>query len=267
VTIHHGEEDMPSTTTYNAWIYGARPNPGARRTLFCFSHAGAGALAFRPWATLFPADIQICPVQLPGRENRIREPLFTQFDLLIQALAEALRPYFTLPFAFFGHSMGALVSFGLAQYLRRQGEPLPEHLFVSAYRAPQVPIQEPLLHQLPEADLVRVLLSLNGTRREVLENAELRQLLLPILRADFAICETYKHLFEDPLPCPISAFGGIQDSRVKRVELVAWREQTSNTFTLRMLPGGHFYLEQMQGALIQLISHELLYSSVRMGGQ
>lgn len=258
---------MPTTTTYNAWIYGARPNPKARRTLFCFSHAGAGAMVFRPWVALFPADIQVCPIQLPGRENRIREPLFTQFDLLIQALAEALRLYFTLPFAFFGHSMGALVSFGLAQHLRRQGEPLPERLFVSAYRAPQVPIQEPLLHQLSEADLVKVLLGLNGTRREVLENAELRRLLLPIMRADFAVCETYNHSFEAPLPCPISAFGGIQDSRVHRAELAAWREQTSSAFTLRMLPGDHFYIEQMQGPLIQLISHELIYPGMRMGGQ
>ena len=132
---------MTSLSTFNSWIFGVRPNTQARLRLFCFPHAGGGASFFRSWIGTLPPDIEVCPVQLPGRENRLKERPFNQYTLLIQALAQALRPYLTVPFAFFGHSMGALVSFGLARQLRQQNEPLPVHLFASAYRAPQIPVQ------------------------------------------------------------------------------------------------------------------------------
>jgi surfactin synthase thioesterase subunit len=204
-----------------------------------------------------PAGIEVCPVQLPGRENRLREQPFQQFAPLISTLAEALRPYLTVPYAFFGHSMGALVSFGLARQLRRQNDALPMHLFLSAYRAPQIRNAEPPLHQLPEAEFVGKVLSLNGTKREVLADDELRKFFLPILRADFAVCETFDYTIEAPLACPITVFGGLQDSRVPPHDLAAWKEQTSSHFTQRMLPGDHFFLQTMRTPLLQLISQDL----------
>jgi len=248
---------MTSLSSYNSWIFASRPNPQARLRLFCFPHAGGGASFFRPWIGALPADIEVCPVQLPGRENRLKERPFNQCAPLISTLAEALRPYLAMPFAFFGHSMGALVSFALARQLRRQNDPLPSHLFLSAYRAPQTRNADPPLHQLPESEFVKKVLSFNGTRREVLENDELRQFLLPILRADFAVCETYIHTFEEPLACPITVFGGLQDTRVKSHELSAWQEQTNNRFLLHMIPGDHFFLQNMRTPLFQLISRDL----------
>ncbi len=248
---------MASLSSFNSWVFASRPNPQARLRLFCFPHAGGGASFFRSWIGILPPDIEVCPVQLPGRENRLKEPPFDQFTPLIHALVEGLSPYLTLPFAFFGHSMGALISFGLARQLRIENLPVPMHLFVSAYRAPQIPNTEPPLHQLPESAFVKKLLGFNGTKQEVMENDELRQFLLPILRADFAVCETYSHTAEEPLTCPITVFGGAQDSRVSHDYLAAWREQTSSYFTLRKLPGDHFYLQNMRSPLLQFVFQDL----------
>ena len=248
---------MTSISSFNSWIFATGPNPQARLRLFCFPHAGGGASFFRPWIGMLPPDIEVCPVQLPGRENRLKERPFNQFSPLISELAQALRPYLDRPFAFFGHSMGALVSFGLARHLREQNNPMPRHLFISAYRAPQIPITESPLHQLSDAEFVKKVLSFNGTKREILENDELRQFLLPILRADFAVCETYVHVSEAPLSSPITVFGGLQDHRVKREALAAWQEQTSDRFIVRMLAGDHFFLQNPHGLLLQLLSQQL----------
>jgi medium-chain acyl-[acyl-carrier-protein] hydrolase len=185
------------------------------------------------------------------------EPPFTRLSPLIQALAEALFPLLDKPFAFFGHSLGALVSFELARQLRRQYAVQPVRLFISADRAPQIPNRDPPIHSLPEGEFLVELRRLNGTPREVLEDEELRQIMLALLRADFAIYETYRYSTEPPLNCPISAFGGWQDHRVNRGDLEAWREQTSVSFSLRMFPGDHFFLNTTQRPLLGALSQEL----------
>ncbi len=247
---------MTLASQRNSWIFGARPKPAARLRLFCFPYAGGGATTYSPWVSAIAPDIEVYPVQLPGRENRVGERAFLQFPDLIRALSQALLPYFTQPFAFFGHSMGALIAFGLAQQLRQQQRPMPEHLLLSAYRAPQIPNRESL-HTLSESALIQKVLELDGTRPEVLENLELRQFLLPIMRADFSICESYVYTDEEPLQCPITTFGGLQDSRVSRESLEAWREQTANTFMLHMLPGSHFFLRDMQQPVLRMVSQAL----------
>ncbi len=250
---------MITTRSSSPWFFGPKPAAHARQRLFCFPHAGGGASSYRSWAGALPPEIELCAVQLPGRENRMRESPFMHFTSLMEALAEALQPYLTVPFALYGHSMGALISFGLARQLRRQGHPLPVHLFLSSYRAPHLPYPGPLLHTLPEPELVQILLRLNGTKREVLENMELRQFLLPIMRADFSVCETYRHVEEEPLSCPITVFGGLQDTRVQHNDLIAWQEHTRSTFSLRMLPGDHFFLQPMYLSLLRMITQNLHY--------
>lgn len=247
---------MTLASQRNPWIFGARPRPEARLRLFCFPYAGGGATTYSPWGSMIAPDIEVYPVQLPGRENRVGERAILQFSDLIEALSEALLPCFMKPFVFFGHSMGALIAFGLAQQLRQQGRPMPEQLLLSAYRAPQIPNRESL-HTLSEPALIQKLLELDGTRPEVLENLELRQFLLPIMRADFSICESYVYTNQEPLDCPITTFGGLQDKRVSKESLEAWRKQTSNRFTLHMLPGNHFFLREMQQPMLQIITQTL----------
>jgi medium-chain acyl-[acyl-carrier-protein] hydrolase len=248
---------MTTATTFDSWIACRKPNPQARLRLFCFPYAGTGASIFRTWADGLPADVEVCPIQFPGRGTRLMETPFTQLPPLVQALARALVPLLDKPFAFFGHSLGALVGFELARQLRRQSGVQPVHLFVSADRAPQIPHPDRPIHALPEGEFLAELHRLNGIPGKVLEEAELMQIMLPILRADFAVYETYAYSTEPPLNCPISTFGGLQDRRVSRGDLEAWRAQTSGAFSLRMFPGDHFFWNTTQPLLLQALSQEL----------
>lgn len=243
----------------SSWI--TRANPQARCRLFCFPYAGGGASIYHAWPRSLPAEIDVCAVQLPGRENRIKEPLFTSLDPLIDALARELAPFFDKPFAFFGHSLGALISFELARRLRSMQQPGPAQLFVSAYRAPQLPMSREMLHKLPVAEFLRSVFRMGGTPPAVLMHKELVDLMLPILRADFTVYETYTYTREEPLACPITVFGGEQDTLVTVRELQGWREQTHSSFKLCMLPGNHFFLQGSMQQLLQIITSDLQKSS------
>jgi medium-chain acyl-[acyl-carrier-protein] hydrolase len=248
---------MTTAAAFDSWSACRKPRPQARFRLFCFPYAGGGALIFRTWSDGLSADVEVCPIQLPGRGTRLMEPLFTQLSPLIQALAQALLPLLDKPFAFFGHSLGALVSFELARQLRRQYGVQPVRLFVSAGRAPQLPHRGLPVHTLPEGDFLAELRRLNGTPRAVLEHEELMQIALPVLRADFAVYETYVYSTELPLNYPISAFGGLRDRTMSQSDLEAWREQTSVSFSLQMFPGDHFFLNTTQPLLLRVLSQEL----------
>lgn len=244
------------------WLAYREVNPRARLRLFCFPYAGGGASAYRGWAAALPADVEVCPVQLPGRESRLREPAFDRPEPLVAALADALQPHIDLPFAFFGHSMGALLSFEITRELRRRGGPLPLHLFLSGRRAPQVAAREEDIHDLPEAEFVAKLRELNGTPEEVLQHSELMRLLVPVLRADFAVNETYVYRPGEPLDMGVSAFGGLGDAEVTRDDLAGWREQTRGAFRLRMLPGDHFFLHSARDLLTESVARDLVTLSL-----
>ncbi len=240
------------------WLIRGSSGTKAQRRLFCFPYAGGGASIYRTWGKQLPAEIEVCAVQLPGRENRITEPFFTSLPLLVETLAQMLQPYLDLPFCFFGHSLGALVSFELTRYLRKSARPQPLRLFLSAHRAPQVARETSDIHMLPDPQFIEALHKLGGTPRAVLEHEELMQMLLPMLRADFTLYETYVYKAEQSLTCPLVAFGGLADAEVSQEALTAWREQTTNRFELKMFPGGHFFLQEQQDLLLQTLKPYLL---------
>lgn len=240
-----------------------RPGPRVRVRLFCFPYAGGGASVFRAWQGHAPPEIQLCPVHLPGRGNRFTEPPRTRVEALVEQLAGEMTPYLDVPFAFFGHSMGALVGFELARHLRDLGQPLPEHLLVSGRRAPQYPRDKRPLHDLPEAEFQEELRGLNGTPDEILQHPELMELFAPILRADFELCETYDFREGEPLDCPVSAFGGLEDPDVSRDHLGGWRDHTRGPFRLRMFPGGHFFLHGARQPLVHAVSEDLMRGVLR----
>jgi medium-chain acyl-[acyl-carrier-protein] hydrolase len=201
----------------------------------------------------------VCAVQLPGRENRLFEPPVADLPSLIELLAEVLSPSLSMPYAFFGHSMGALISFELARYLAEQACLVPAHLFISAHRAPQLPGRRSPLHTLSDAALLQELQRFQGASAAAFAEDELMALMLPALRADFRLCETYKYTPGPPLACPISVFGGRNDRDIGYAELAAWRGQTSQGFALRLLPGDHFFLHRQRAALLQAISEDLAH--------
>jgi medium-chain acyl-[acyl-carrier-protein] hydrolase len=248
-----------SSSSNSPWLAFRKPRPQARIRLFCFPYAGGGALIYRSWADDMPAEIEVCPVQLPGRERRLREPSFTHIDPLIDALVPALEPYFDMPFAFFGHSMGATIGYELAQRLASEGKTLPQHLVTSARRAPQLPPEdEKIYYALPADEFKERIREIQGTPEEVLDNEELMDLMLPLLRADFELVDTYPPSTAPPLDCPITAFGGLKDHEVPREELEAWGEVTSRRFRLRMFPGDHFFLNEDPRQVIHATAESLL---------
>jgi medium-chain acyl-[acyl-carrier-protein] hydrolase len=249
---------MSLEVNMNKWLTFRRPNPRVEKRLFCFPYSGAGASSFRTWADTFPETIEVVPVQFPGRENRLAEPLYTQLEPLIEDTADALLPYLDKPFAFFGHSMGALVSFELARHLRRRHEPTPQHLIVSGHNAPQETHYEPPIHELPDDEFMEKIREFNGTSESLLANPELKELVLPIIRADFTACETYSYADDTPLDCPISACAGLQDSYLNREGLEAWAQQTTEKFALHLFPGDHFYLTKQRPLLLRILVKKLL---------
>jgi surfactin synthase thioesterase subunit len=218
----------------------ARARPSLR--LFCFSYAGAGGAVYRPFAIGLPDDVEVLAVQLPGRESRLREPPLRSMAALVDALATALAPQFERPFAFFGHSMGALVAFELARHLQARNSARPEHLLVSGRRAPHLPETDPAIHHLPEeAFIAEINRRYGGIPAELLEHRDLLDLLLPALRADMAAIETHRFAPGAKLACPISCFGGTHDPYARREQLVPWGEHTSAKHQLRQFEGAHFY--------------------------
>jgi len=233
--------------------------------MFCFPYAGGGASAYRGWAASLPPSVEVCPVQLPGRESRLREPPFTRPEALIQAVADALIPYLDMPFVFFGHSMGGMIGFELTRELRRRGKAQPLHLFVSGRRAPHLPPREEPIHDLPEPEFIERLRELNGTPEEVLQHAELMKLLTPVLRADFSVNETYEFTAEERLDPGISAFGGLGDEEVTRDDLDLWRQHAKGRFRLRMLPGDHFFLHSAKDLITEAVARDLAELSIPGG--
>jgi medium-chain acyl-[acyl-carrier-protein] hydrolase len=259
-----GTHGRPGDLNEGRWLNVARPNPEALLRLFCFPYAGGSALIYRSWPQHLPPGVEVCAVQLSGRGQRINEPPFRSLDALIPALAAALRPHLDRPFAFFGHSMGALVSFELARYLRGHGGAAPEHLFVSGHAAPRPGRRREKIFDLPEPEFKEQLRRLNGTPHEVLEHPELMELLLPLLRADFSVCDTYVYAERQPLDCPITAFGGLGDASVSREDVEAWAAQTAGDFSVRMLPGDHFFLHESEALLLNLLGRELTHIVTRL---
>src|ERR1051325_5696571 len=237
------------------WVANWKPNRRAGVRLFCFPYAGGGDSIFRSWQQIVPETIEVCPVQLPGRSSRITEPPCTEMNELIRLAGEALAPHPDQPFALFRHSMGAPIAFELAHHLRREYNAEPVHLFVSGRCSPQT-ISEPIELKLDSA-LQELLRRYNGTPEEVLEDPELMELVLPVLRADLALCKSYVYAPKPPFSFSITAFGGLNDRGVPRHRIESWREHTTGTFSLRMLPGDHFFINSSRLPLLAAISREL----------
>jgi len=249
----------------NRWVCALPSRPAARLRLLCFPYAGGGTSIYRSWGAQLPPYIELCAVRLPGREGRFAEPPLRRMDQLLEQLVAGVLPYLDRGFALFGHSLGALVAFELARALRREGLPTPAHVFVSGRRAPQLPDTrepgEPALHTLPDAELIGELRQLGRHPFDAEATPELLDLMLPTVRADLELAETYEYQDDLPLACPITAFGGHNDEAVTEDSIAAWRAHTRHRFALNMLPGDHFFLHAMAGPILAAVVQDLAIGS------
>jgi medium-chain acyl-[acyl-carrier-protein] hydrolase len=242
----------------NEWIIFPRPNPAAALRLFCFHYAGGNAQVFHDWPRHLPPGMEIGTIQLPGRGHRLGEPHIKRMAPLSCIVAQHLSPYLDKPFVYFGHSMGALLCFEVARILRRERRRQPAHLFLSATAAPHLRNREKPLSNLPKSALVEKLREFDCAPEEALQNDELLDLMLPTVRADFELCETYEYHPESPLECPVTIYGGLEDREVEAERLAAWSEMTMGACKIRMFPGGHFYFNGSRSTFLQTFAEDLL---------
>jgi medium-chain acyl-[acyl-carrier-protein] hydrolase len=248
---------MTPDRTSSSWFNCPQPNPSASLRLFCFPYAGGSSYSFRSWTKKLPKTIEVCSVELPGRGIQISSHLLKHIEPLVQAIEGEILPYLNKPFAFFGHSLGGLISFELVHLLDRKYNLQPVYLFVSGCRAPQINNIKPPIHNLPESDFLNEIRRFNGTPEAVLKNPELMEMLIPILRSDFTIWESYTYTQKSPLKFPITVFGGWQDPEVSLEELEAWKEQTNTSFSLKMFPGDHFFIHSSESFLLEHIAQKV----------
>jgi medium-chain acyl-[acyl-carrier-protein] hydrolase len=226
--------------------------------LFCFTHAGGSAADFLPWHTALAPNIALCAVQLPGRGTRMAEPALADLSSVLAGVEQAiLEADDGLPFAFFGHSLGALLAFEVARSFHRRAERLPQHLFASGCSAPSACQLDPPLHRLSDDELLAHLQTYNGTPQTLHANRELLNLVLPTLRADFALVGEYAYRPQPTLPVPITLLAGRHDPHVRADDLAGWADETHAGCSLHWFDGDHFFIRPQAQAIQQHVAQTL----------
>jgi medium-chain acyl-[acyl-carrier-protein] hydrolase len=233
----------------------------------CVAYAGGGPAVFRSWPATLPDWLQVVAVRLPGREALIDVPPVDRIDQVVDLLAQAMRSLRDdgTPFGLFGHSMGALICYALARRLRADGDVLPRHLFLAGRRGAHIADPLPAIHRLPRDAFLERVRALGGISDEVLQRPELLEMSVPVLRADFAICETFRYQEDAPLPCPISTFGGYDDPTTTMEQLQGWRRHTVGPFRQRMYSGNHFFIGPHQNEILRAVSADVTEESTMDG--
>lgn len=237
----------------NPWFQRFKPNPSARFRLFCFPYAGGNAGLYEPWSSAFDG-VEVVAVQLPGRSNRFNERPLESVPEVVAQLVQGWDAYRDLPFVFFGHSNGALICFELARELQRRGIGGLAHIILSAKRAAHLPRRRPTTFDLPYDEFIAELRSINGTPREVLENRQLMDLFVPVLRADFRMNETHRYVADVRLRCAASLFNGTLDHDLPSSDVLAWKELIdADELEYIEFPGDHFFIHSLQSRVLSEI--------------
>ena len=256
-----GDRPAPAAPArQGSWIAHQKPRRGQALRLFCLPFGGGAASVFQRWSEGLPETIEVCPVQLPGREERLHEPAFDAPGPLLDALEAHLGPWMDRPFALFGCSMGGLLAYELARRLERRGAPL-RGLIVAAYPAPHLPNRyfDGLLDEAlaPDARVERAR-ALGVLPEPLLSDPDLLRTILPTLRADLSVVRRYVHEEGAPLACPLSVYGGARDAELPAETIAAWLRHAGGAFTLRMLDGPHLFLESHREAVLAAVAFDLI---------
>lgn len=252
------QRDEAPAKLADKWFLVARKAEQPRLRIFCLPFLGGLGAVFSGWTNYLPHDVELQALQLPGRPPRHNEPPFENFQTLIDALLKVLPSRLDVPYVLYGHSLGALVSFGLTHALRKAGEPLPQHLFLAAYPAPHLhnPIGD--IARLPEPEFVQGLTRLRGIPEQVLGDRELLSVFLPSLRAELELLNSYVHERQEPLNVSATILGGTHDHLVARNELEAWKQHFAGVVPIREIEGGHFFMREAEQDVVNAILSSLM---------
>ncbi|MFF5077648.1 thioesterase II family protein [Actinoplanes sp. NPDC000266] len=258
---------MPeSSAPSEAWLRRFRPSGDAASSLVCLPHAGGSASFFFPLARALAPDVDVLAVQYPGRQDRRHEPGIDSIPTLADLVADSLRSLDDRPFALLGHSMGALLAYEVALRTAAAGRPTPAHLFASGRRAPSR-YRDDRFHLSSDGDMLAHVRRLGGPGSAALDDPELREMVLPVIRNDYRAVETYRHDPSAVLDCPITVLTGDRDALVSTDEARAWAAHTTGPTDLEVLPGGHFYLSDSTGQVAELLRRRLAGTQVHEGGR
>ncbi len=241
----------------NPWIVPSKRNKLARMRLICVPYAGGNAAIFRAWPAQLPGFVEVYPLEFPGGLRRVKDPLFTRMEPLIDELSQFLLPHLDRPFCLFGSCTGSFIAFELAHRLQEVHGLEAAHLFVSNIWAPHLPPRKQPIFGYDDAAFSRELTRYGAMPQETLAQSELFNLLLPAIRADFELSETYAYHAGRKVRCPLTAIGGYQDHIMPPEDIAAWREQTAGPFEQVMLEGDHTLVHQAKNALLQVLSQRL----------
>ncbi len=195
------------------------------------------------WVKWLPNNVELLAIQPPGRATRIFEPAYSDMNTLISELLKVITSLIDRPYVLFGHSLGSRVAFELMAQCKKIGYRLPQHFIASGSRGPHIPVRKESIHQLPDEEFIAELKELNGTPKEILVNEELMALLLPLLRADFKLADTYSYASDTVFDCPISVLGGKDDIEITYEDLQSWGIYFSQPADVHTLSGDHFFIE------------------------
>lgn len=232
--------------------------------LFCLPCAGASATMYLRWRRQLPAWIEVLPMELPGRGERLGEPLLDDFETQVDRLCEEYAGQMRGDFALFGHSMGALLAYGVAARLRDLGKPQPKMLFVSGSAAPSMRDSDRLAGLDNDKALISDLRQQGGTPDAVFESPELLRLTLDVLAADYRLCRSFRYRNGVLFDYPVIALAGLADE-IETVRLEAWRFEAEGGFTLSWFEGGHFFIQQQERQVLEAIEQSLI-STAKGGG-
>lgn len=223
------------------WFRHYRGPTPPRLRLVILPHAGGTAAFYHEWGEAFGPEVEVLVARYPGRQQRLDEPCLDRMEPLANEVTGALLPFTDLPLAVFGHSMGASLGYEVALRLERLHGVRLAGLFVSARNAPHRVVPKPE-YLADDATLLAEVRRLGGTDATLLDDPEMRELLLPAIRADFAVVGSYQPRSPMPVDCPVVAYAGADDPSSPVADVRAWGEVAPAGFTLRVLPGDHFYL-------------------------
>lgn len=235
------------------WFLVPRPSRAPRLRIFCIPFLGGLGSVFSGWVRHLPEEIELQALQLPGRPPRHAEAAHSRYPELVDALRDALLPRLDAPYAIYGHSLGALLAFGLAHALRDAGAPAPEHLFLAAYPAPHLHNPVGDIAGLPEAEFIEGLKRLRGIPEQVLADSELLNVFLPSLRAEIALLNSYAHEARTPLAVPATILGGTHDHVVTAAEIDAWRQHFAGAVDVREIDGGHYFVKDAPRSVVDVV--------------